>query len=780
MSMEEQTLQKEQKRVDRVTALIGQRLDELGREVSDIRADVVEIRKNFWDDVTVNFDDPHEAQETHASIKQQAELLSERERSHSHIQNQIKTLTRLRQSPYFGRIDFKEDGEAKADCIYLGIASLLDEKQEDFLVYDWRAPVSSLYYDYPPGAAQYETPSGTIAGIIERKRQYMIRDGQIHSMFDTGVTIGDELLQEVLGKQADTQMKSIVATIQKEQNRIIRDERSRLLVVQGAAGSGKTSAALQRVAYLLYRYRGMLRADHIMLFSPNPMFNSYVSTVLPELGEENMQQTTFQEYLEHRLGKTFRLEDSFAQMEYTLTAMDEPGYEARMAGIRYKASVDFMKLIDRYAEYLGREGMMFKDIKFRGSTIISAERIQKQFYALDPSLSLPNRIQLLADSLLEEVSARARLEKAESWVDEEIELLDKEAYLRAYKKLRQANRYTEESFDDFERERDLLAAMVVKERFKPVRARVKKLRFIDMPAIYSQIFAEATAIHFSASVSEQPELWQEICTQTVGRIERKELAYEDAVPYLYLKERIEGFQTNTSIRHVFIDEAQDYSPFQFAFIKGLFPRSKMTVLGDLNQGIYPHTDKETGFAPLLSLYEGEATQSFILQRSYRSTKQISEFTRRLIAGGETIEPFNRSGEKPAVIRVADKKDRVKRIIGLIGALEARGHKTIGVICKTAQESEEAYEALRHEVQLRLIKKETSSYEPGVLVIPSYLAKGVEFDAVIIYEGSQAQYGRESERKLFYAACTRAMHELHIFFTGKVSPFIAALPPDLYE
>lgn len=780
MSMEEQTLQKEQKRVDRVTALIGQRLDELGREVSDIRADVVEIRKNFWDDVTVNFDDPHEAQETHASIKQQAELLSERERSHGHIQNQIKTLTRLRQSPYFGRIDFTEDGEAKADCIYLGIASLLDEKQEDFLVYDWRAPVSSLYYDYPPGAAQYETPSGTIAGTIERKRQYMIRDGQIHSMFDTGVTIGDELLQEVLGKQADTQMKSIVATIQKEQNRIIRDERSRLLVVQGAAGSGKTSAALQRVAYLLYRYRGMLRADHIMLFSPNPMFNSYVSTVLPELGEENMQQTTFQEYLEHRLGKTFRLEDSFAQMEYTLTAMDEPGYEARMAGIRYKASVDFMRLIDRYVEYLGHEGMMFKDIKFRGSTIISAERIQKQFYALDPSLSLPNRIQLLADSLLEEVRARARLEKAEPWVDDEIGLLDKEAYLRAYKRLRQANRYTEESFDDFERERDLLAAMVVKERFKPVRARVKKLRFIDMPAIYSQLFVEATAIRCSVSVDEQPELWQEICTQTVDRIERKELAYEDAVPYLYLKEQIEGFQTNISIRHVFIDEAQDYSPFQFAFIKGLFPRSKMTVLGDLNQGIYPHTDREASFAPLLSLYEGEAAQSFILQRSYRSTKQISEFTRRLIAGGETIEPFNRNGEKPAVIRVADKKDRVRCITELIGVLEARGHKTIGLICKTARESEEAYEALRHGVQLRLIKKETSSYEPGVLVIPSYLAKGVEFDAVIIYDGSQAQYGRESERKLFYAACTRAMHELHIFFTGKVSPFIAALPTDLYK
>lgn len=780
MSMEEHALQKEQQRVDRVIALIDQRLAALGHDSSEVKADVVEIRRNFWDDVTVNFDDAHEAAETYASIKQQAEVLSERERSHRHIQNQIKTLTRLQQSPYFGRIDFREEDETTALPIYLGIASLLDEKQDDFLVYDWRAPVSSLYYDYPPGPARYETPSGTITGTMELKRQYVIRDGRIHSMFDTGVTIGDELLQEVLGKQADTQMKSIVATIQKEQNRIIRNERSRLLVVQGAAGSGKTSAALQRVAYLLYRYRGMLRAEHIMLFSPNPMFNSYVSTVLPELGEENMQQTTFQEYLEYRLGKTFRLEDSFAQMEYTLTAMDEAGYDARMAGIRYKASMDFMKLIEAYAAYLGRDGIIFKPITFRGEVLISAEEIQERFYALSPALSIPNRMQLLVDSLLEEVRQQARLEKKKPWVEDEVELLDKETYLRAYKKLRQSNRYTEESFDDFDRERALLADMVVKQHFKPVRARIKKLRFIDMPAVYRQLFREPEAALRFAPAQKQPEMWREICAQTVDRMKRKELAYEDAVPYLYLKELLEGFQTNTSIRHVFIDEAQDYSPFQFAFIKRLFPRSKMTVLGDLNQGIYPHTDKDTGFAPLLSLYEGEETESVILRRSYRSTREIAEFTRRLIAGGEAIEPFNRHGDVPTVTRVASEADRVKHIVQLIGVLEGRGHKTMGVICKTARESEAAYQALQQEVPLRLIKKETSSYEPGVLVIPSYLAKGVEFDAVIIYDGSATQYGRESERKLFYAACTRAMHELHIFFHGEVSPFIAALPSGVYK
>ncbi|MBW7458897.1 helicase, partial [Paenibacillus sepulcri] len=338
----------EQRRVDEVVEQIDTRIDLLEQETLESKSEMVEIRKNFWEDVTVNFEDTAEVAETFASMKQQAELLSERERTHGQASVQLRTLRKLRNSPYFGRIDFMEDGEQQEDCIYLGIASLRDRADENYLIYDWRAPISSLYYDYPPGPAEVETPSGTIHGELKVKRQFVIRDGIIVSLFDTGVTIGDELLQEVLGKQSDAQMKSIVATIQGEQNRIIRNERSRLLVVQGAAGSGKTSAALQRVAYLLYRYRGILKADQIVLFSPNPMFNSYVSTVLPELGEENMEQTTFQDYLAYRIGRAFRLENPYAQLEYALTGMDQPGYEARIEGIRFKASDGFVALMDRY------------------------------------------------------------------------------------------------------------------------------------------------------------------------------------------------------------------------------------------------------------------------------------------------------------------------------------------------------------------------------------------------------------------------------------------------
>jgi DNA helicase II / ATP-dependent DNA helicase PcrA len=769
----------EQQRVDFVVDEINKKMCTLQQAAGEKMADILTIRKSFWENVAVNFDDASEVAETYASIKQQTEVLSESERTFQHSQKQLATLGRLKESPYFGRIDFWEEGEDRAEPIYLGIASFLDEDDQQFLVYDWRAPVSSLYYDYPPGPARYDTPSGTINGTIDLKRQYMIRNGQIQSLFDTGVTIGDELLQEVLGKHSDAQMKSIVATIQKEQNQIIRNERSGLLIVQGAAGSGKTSAALQRAAYLLYRYRGTLRADQIVLFSPNPIFNSYISTVLPELGEENMQQTTFQEYLEHRLSESFSLEDPFTQMEFVLTATDSPGYKARAVAIQYKASFDFMHVIEQYVGFLGKVGLLFKNINFRGEVLISAEQIRDQFYSFDFSISIPNRMNLLANWLLKLLKELARAERTKPWVHEQVELLNADAYRWAYKELRRKNRFTENTFDDFEQEQTLLAEKVVEKHFQSLRAFVKSLQFINMTGIYRKLYEDPHDIAHFAPDAKLPDDWAAICEQTKERIDRAELAYEDATPYLYLKERLEGFQSNHSIRHVFIDEAQDYSPFQFAFIKRLFPRSKMTILGDLSQAIFAHANGNEGFMALAELCGTELTEKYFLKRSYRSTKQIVEFTRGLIGRSEEIETFQREGAKPTVTGAATKEQLAQKVTDRIRTLQKDGHKSIAVICKTVQESLEAYEMLCRNIPLQLIGKETTSFDAGAVVIPSYLAKGVEFDAVIIYNGSGTQYGRDSGRNLFYTACTRAMHVLYVYFVGEMSPLISAAASDSY-
>jgi DNA helicase II / ATP-dependent DNA helicase PcrA len=764
-------LQLEQERVNFVSKEIDKKKLKLQKNTGGVSSDVLELRKTFWEDVTVNTDEPDDMIETAASIKQQAELLSERERTFKQMDKQIRILERLKYSPYFGRIDFLETDENNADQVYLGIASLMDEHDEDFLIYDWRAPISSLYYDFAPGPASYPTLDGEIEGEMKLKRQFIIRETNIKAMFDTGVTIGDEMLQEVLGNNANAQMKSIVATIQREQNLIIRNERSKLLIVQGVAGSGKTSAALQRVAYLLYRYRETIKSENIMLFSPNPLFNSYVSTVLPELGEENMEQATFMEYLNNRIGSEFEVEDPFDQMEFLLNDEEHPDYDIRVGGIRYKASLEFKEIIDQYVNQLSKKGLLFKNLVFRGEIIISNETIYDYFYSLDASFTIPNRMEMVKDWLLRELKRKVKQERSKSWVEDEVQYLEKEDYLEAYQELQEKDRYNEKSFDDFEQEQKILAEKVVKQKFRPLFSRVKKLNFLDMKGLYSQLFIKG---------AENQEVllddWTQICTKTVDTLANYKISYEDATPFVYLQDLIKGRKSSTGIRHIFIDEAQDYSPFQFALIKRLFPYSKMTLLGDFNQAIFSGA---TGSATVISDYEekGEDVEKIILTKTYRSTKEIVDFTSSLVEGGEKIEPFNRHGKKPA-IKLAEYHQLNGFILGKINEFLKEGHRTIAVICRTAAESKRVYAAMKDDIPVHLIEKATIAYEKGILVIPSYLAKGIEFDGVILYDSSQ--YKNESERKLFYTVCTRAMHRLHMYATEEISPLMNRVPGTLYE
>jgi DNA helicase II / ATP-dependent DNA helicase PcrA len=773
--MEEKQLKEleiEQNRVDFIVKEIDKKAEKWNESSSDVGSDALQIRKTFWEDVTVNFDEADDVAETFTSIKQQAALLSERERTQSQMIKQLQTLSRLRFSPYFGRVDFKEDGEEQSEKIYLGIASLMDDNEENFLIYDWRAPISGLYYDSSPGQAQYRTETDTIEGTMELKRQFVIKGGKIKAMFETGVTIGDEMLQEVLGNNADTQMKTIVATIQKEQNQIIRNDSSSLLVVQGVAGSGKTSAAMQRVAYLLYRYRNIIKSENIMLFSPNPLFNSYVATVLPELGEENMQQATFQEYLSTRFGGNYELEDAFEQMEYLLKAKKDAEYDTRIESIRFKSSLELKYLLDNYADRLSKETLPFKNLGFKKRVIISKKDISAYYDSLDMSISMPNRIQLVKEWLIKELRKKSKAEQSQEWVEKEIQFLEKEDYLEAYKQSQQMQGASDDTFNDYEREQRWLSEMVVKKLFKPLFNAVKKLKFVDIRTIYINFFKES---HPSDTIL--PENWAHSCSKTIGNLENRYIAYEDATPFLYLQDLIEGRKSNTSIRHVFIDEAQDYTPFQFAYIKMLFPYSKMTLLGDINQAIY---SGPTGAPTILAESELDFgdKESYRLTKTYRSTRQIVEFTRQLIEGGDLIEPFNRTGPKPVVVKIDERSKHAGKTNELIAEIQQAGHKNIAIICKTAKESKAAFKSIKQEHDARLIEKGTLTFESGVNVVPTYLAKGIEFDAVIIYDSSA--YTREAERKLLYTACTRAMHELFILSPGSFCPLIENVDKDLYE
>lgn len=312
MSLDQREIEREEARLEAVLARVEQEIEEAGRAAGGRKEQLVGGKRELWDDLVYDTDDWFEAS---VQLTQQAQELAQHARSYRLAQGRSEQLERLKSSPYFARFDFRESGAASVEPIYIGTTSLADDDTHEVIVYDWRSPIAGMYYDYSPGPASYEAPDGVVSGEMTLKRQFVIRGGKLLSVFDTGIAIGDEMLQRMLGAHADAKMTSIVTTIQREQNRIIRETKRRFVFVQGAAGSGKTSAALQRVAYLLYRYRSVWEPEQLVLFSPNDVFNDYVSNVLPELGEEAIPQTTFFDYVERRLRHVRDVEHPYDQLE---------------------------------------------------------------------------------------------------------------------------------------------------------------------------------------------------------------------------------------------------------------------------------------------------------------------------------------------------------------------------------------------------------------------------------------------------------------------------------
>lgn len=768
MSQMREERMKEQRRVDQVIEEIERKEKQLRAKADDLKESVIGLRGSFFEDVTVNIDEPEEVIETYASIKQQAELLSERERSHGIVDKQLKVLSQLKDSPYFGRIDFHEYGEKEVDQIYIGIASLMDDKDEDFLIYDWRAPISSLYYDFSPGEVSYETLSGTIQGDMLLKRQFIINQGKIEGMFDTGLTIGDDILQEVLGNHASEQMKNIVATIQKEQNRIIRNVKHKYLVVQGVAGSGKTSAALQRVAYLMYRYRDLINENNIMLFSPNPLFNSYVANVLPELGEANMRQTTFLEYIIKKVEERLSVESPFEQMEYILTAKKDQHYERKMKSISFKTTLAFKEMIDEFIQDLEEKDLIFKDITFRDRVLMTKDEIYDYFYQMmEKATSIPNALDLVNERLLKKVQTFQRDEIDKEWVMEEIEVLDDEDILNAYKYMQ--DQEGDDEFYDSGMEEEYLRGVIIEKAFSPVIEGIKNFDYIDLFATYRLLFT-------TWQPESQPNGWEEIKEQTINEFNKWQLSWEDATPYVYFKDRLLGDNTDRSIKYLFVDEAQDYTAFQLAYLKYIFPYTRMTFLGDVNQAIFMHTQEDN---PLQAEYD-DTYEKIVLTKSYRSTKQIVEFTKHFSPDGGQIEPFERAGEKPKLIKYGQANHDEKHLLATVNQLMERGQKTIAIVCKTFKESKAIYERLKDKISLQLMTATSRELTKGVLVLPIYIAKGIEFDAVIIPDASKKHYQTEWDQSIFYTACTRAMHELVMLTYGEETPFIKQAPKETYE
>lgn len=709
-----------------------------------LKKDSIETQRELWQDIgsiSVN-----NGLEQVVDFMQFINTMKIQKRSYEFTRKLEEKYERMLLSPYFGRIDFIEKGEEKAERYYIGISNLINDSYE-FLIYDWRAPISSMFYDYEIGEASYKCPEGIVDGRLMLKRQYKISNGKLDYMFDSNLKIDDEVLQDMLSKSTDSKMKAIVTTIQMEQNKVIRNEEYKNLIVQGPAGSGKTSVALHRIAYLLYKHREKITPQNIVIFSPNDIFNEYISNVLPQLGEDNMCQTTFKEYMHKALGNEFIKENYCEMMEYILASKEQDSYQKRINNIKFKSSMEFVDILKQYVSYLENMDRNFTDIIFRGHLIISSKDIEELFFKDYVQLPLKRRLQKIRERIL------FLVEPYEKQQIKEVtnELADSGSYI--------------DKVEAMER-----SQAIVKDEIKSVHYQINKMTEFDLVEIYKNLFNNLELFLTKSNTKYNDKNIDETKSYTLESLKTRMLNYEDQPPLLYLKGALGDLPKTSEIKYVVIDEAQDYTPLQYEIFYQLFKSASMTILGDLQQSINPFMNVGD-YNNISSIFPKDSTCIINLTKSYRSTMEITKFSRRLLNKKLTDECVERSGEEPLVLGFENEGDIKYRVLNDIKTYKEKGCKSIGIITRTVGEAQEVYSFLKDKVHVKAIMKEDDEYASDALVIPAYLAKGLEFDVVLIYNAGDEKYGCEEERLLLYTACTRALHALCVYYSGKVTPLL---------
>ncbi len=683
--------------LDQIKGKLTDAIDDLNKTLGDMQSEIVKMKKYFWEN-TSEFDEFGYEQYTNREMIQ-SELNSAEERLHKR-----QLYEKMLLSPYFARIDFCYEGEARPDAFYIGIASFLPKKSYLPLIFDWRAPVSGLYYDFDRGPAAYKSPQGEMRGEITRKMQYKITNGEMEYFFENDIKIDDDILQRELGKNANAHLKNIVATIQKEQNAIIRNESDRILVVQGSAGSGKTSIALHRIAYLLYHKRNELRADNVMILSPNTIFSDYISHILPELGEEHILEMSFDDFAERELKGIVKFEDRYSQLEYLLEAdLDSVYRNKKMKAIRRKQSKEYLQEMYGFILDMESDFVEWKDFQHK-KVERSKEQLMTLFYEKFPDVPLLSRLEAIAEYIVQEEEALHNQDMDEG------------------------------------------QAYVIKEKISTM------YKTQDIRKIYHQFLLEKEEDTFDYNDEMIP--------------------YEDVYPLIYFKYMLKGVSAYRRIKHLVIDEMQDYTRVQYEIIKQLFD-CPMTILGDKEQVA---DDKSSLILSDLSEVFGRNMKQIIMKKSYRSTYEIGSMTGRMIQTKD-IEYFERHGRAPVIHELSSKEEQYSLLVKEITKQSAYG--TIAILCLSQKEAATVYESIKDEMNVTLMTEESDTFTEGVVVTSFYLAKGLEFDAVHIPNVEKDRYFNALHRQILYISCTRALHELDIYAAGEVSDIIVkALPSEV--
>lgn len=663
--------------LDFIIEKLNTRQQELKKTVLEEQKDIESMNDYYWENYT------EMDQYGYENFDNQQALLG-RINASNETRKSLNRVNRMLDSPFFGSVDFLYDGEDEEEIFYIGIGNFAERPGSVPYIFDWRAPVSGLFYDYDKGKASYEAPGGVMSGEILSKWQYKIRRGKMVYEFESDVKIDDDILKQELGANSDTALKNIVRTIQKEQNAIIRNTKDKILVIQGVAGSGKTSVALHRIAYLLYHDREHLKSSNVLILSPNGIFSDYISHILPELGEENIREMSFDLFAYRELkGIAGDCEDRYHYIE---ACMKRDG--CADAGFSWKQSRDYVRAVEGFLIELEDRLVDFRNVEFKGVSW-KAEDILKLFYYKFMTVPLLDRMHAVREYLVDEFETL----KGKNISDQEEE-------------------YLKEQFDKMYVTRDVYE-------------------------IYNWLLED----YGYKTLPDVP-------------VSQRVLGYEDVYPVLYLKYRLFARTGKKEIRHLVIDEMQDYSYLQYVILAHLF-QCKMTILGDRAQTLDAAPHDVLTFLPEIF---GKGIRRIEMNRSYRNTAEIARFASK-ISPNTNVEYLERHGHKVQEYEGLTREEMLEEILKEVRVGEEE-YETAAVLAMTGQEAREIYEALRaHCDRISYLDRDSSSFQRGITVTTWYLAKGLEFDQVFIAGGDQ---GNPFYDQYLYISATRALHELYVF------------------
>lgn len=710
----------EEKRLAQTISLAEEQLKQAKEAADKKKSEIIEAKKDVRENTEHGITSLYTSDgfEALVELSQYINPVTDKIIDYEEEEHKILLLEKMIKSPYFARIDFKFDDEDEFEKIYIGRSSLRKNSYQEMYVYDWRSPIASVFYRFMTGEAFYDAPCGRVTGELNLKRQYEIKNGILEYFFDSDVQIVYEFLRQLLSQNTTAKMKAIVETIQHEQDVVIRDMENDLLMVQGVAGSGKTSIALHRAAYLMYQgLQTKLSANNIMIISPNSIFEQYISNVLPELGEDNVISSVFEDILSELLnGRKIQSRNDFLEN----LIVNSKYKEISRNSIEFKTSSFFREILDQFLIDIPRQWIEFEDVYYEGKCVVSGQILKDKILGR-PETPLGIKLEQLEDYILEQIFGTGKG--------------------RGHKE-----------------EKNL------------IKQEIQKFIKIDIVELYKILFSNEAYFYSLLQNSNPSQNIKNIWKYTKENLEADSLYYDDAIAIAYLYLKIYGTNKYKNIKQVVIDEAQDYYPLQYEIFNLLFSNAKFTILGDMKQTLAKKEDISF-YEQIQKILNKKKSSLIMLDKSFRCTNEILNFSLKFIEQSSQIKSFNRNGDSPKVYIADNSEIFIDEIVKEIKLCQEKGFQSICLICKTEKNSTYLFNKIKHKLDIQLIKNGSVSDLQGVFILPVYMSKGLEFDTVLICDADSQNYHDEDDKNLLYVACTRALHKLSLFCENEVSPLI---------